>query len=876
MNETASTIQPTIDNRSTLQMTSVSAITSDGLTRVSRRLLVIASLVCGITGVLSADDLAWHDHRFLQMLSRRNLESLARIHATQQRDQATDPDIKARWQHALAELAREEMWFVDGPDRSEILQHNLKASLAIKEITDPLLRFRLRMETGRMVLAESEAALVTAEAGTLYGKQSPSSQVFTAQRLQQLASEIRRLETSNREITGRSSSLNSQQKTRARDELRILIASLKCQKLHWLVGSESINPAQPLNSLNAELEDMVRATRSETSRTQLRLLLADLAARYLSEADYRLKMTPLLSEDADLRPSALVEVRVRYRLRQREIDLAQKDLALTSTLSRLEKQKRLWLVAEVCVGQVEQAVRLNRTAMISAAGNRLNDLMAALPQSDTGTYADAARHCLQKSERILELGPELAALIEQVDISRQLGENEKALQQVSVALKRLPTSQSHSARPALLLIATKLNIDQQLWADAIITGGSAAIEFQQHSLPQKAAAADLLKCFAMAQVIKERPNGRSDYLAALQAHGRKFPRSPTSAIAVKWMLQLTAAASPESAIRVALDRLKQIEASPERTELRATVNQIFWQLLTSLETSSDQQIKTWHDELHQEASVSDQVNSIPTASIYTTIAVQLVLNQATVPQMSSWQQVLANQSAQKPGMQQNLQYQLLNFVLNAKQSVVAETLQQQRQQILQRPSGDQEQAFSYLARVLEVSRKLNRIQPGDIVLARTIDQLALNLLKSTRQPAVVGLKLMPIVSTTASITGDQDAMQRVMTAVSPDRISPEDLLELVPNLSRLSAQAGSQQTTITPALKTVLIDFWQRLVTSQPAGSDLWLEGLIQVGTLSSDTKDIKELKRQFRMANVLYPEWGGAERRVRATAILKRLQNTP
>lgn len=854
--------------------TTKKTLTQASLTLAAMAVLIVVLLFCGTATTLTADDLAWHDHRFMEMLSRSHLDRLARIHATRQRDQATNSDKKAVWQQTLAELARVEMWFADGQDRSEILQNNLKGSLAIKGIKDPLLRFRLSMETGRMIRAESAAALITAEAGSLYGKQRALTLAAVSKRSQQLAGEIQRLETSEREMSGRDSPLNSEQKTRARDELRILLANIKCQKFHWLAAIEPTKLIQPLNALNVELERMTRSTRAPRSKTQLRLLLADLAARYSSSDDYRLKMTPLLSESPYVRPSEVAEIRIRYRLRQREVETAEQYLPITSTLTVLEKQKQLWLAAEVCVGQTTQASRLDDTQMISVARNRLTSLQSVVAESESGTYIDAARRCLQKAERILELGPELAALLEQVDISRQLGENQNALRQIKAALQHLPANESHAARPSLLLIATQLNIDRQLWADAIITGHTAAAEFQHHHIPQKAAAADLLKCFAMAQVINDRPNGRTDYLAALKRHTQNFTDSPTSAIAVKWILQLTTASSPEVAVQVVTERLKTTDDSVERNELLSNAETIFWQLLTTSDMRFDQQIGTWREELHQAA--SSDIDSRLAAGNQTSIAIQLVLNPATVSKLSSWQQMLASQAAQRPSVQQNLQHQLLNFVLSVKLSAPTITLTQQRQQILKRPSAELEQAFYYLTRVLDRSKKLNRIQPGDVFLARTIDQLALNLMKTLKPQATVAIKLLPIISITALMTGDQDAMQQVMAAVSPDRIPKGELQGLVASLSRLSSPSNGKQTAITPKLRSVLINFWKRVITSQPAGSDLWLEGLIQVGTLSSAAKERDQLERQFRMANVLYPEWGDAERKVRATAILNKLQNTP
>lgn len=838
--------------------------------------IITAAMVALLISVkpITADDLAWHDHQFMQSLSVTQLDSLARIHATRQRDQATSPDLKARWQQKLAELARNEMWFADSQDRSEILQHNLKSSLAIEGIQDPLLKFRLRTETGQMIQAESEAALVNAEAGSLYGKQPFNTPSTATKRIQQLESELQRLDASGTAISGRDSPFNSQQKVVARDELRVLIASIKCQNFHWLAATNPTNIAQQLNSLNANLESMLRSTRSDKSKSRLQTLLTELAARYSSEADYRLRMTPLVKEQTDIRAETIAEIRIRYHLRQREIDSAARYLGVTSSSTRLEKQKWLWLACEICIGQIEQAIRLDDAAMISSAKARLKNLQSAIPESEIGTYIDAARRCLQKSQRILDLGPELSTLITQVDNSRQVGDNEKALQQINLALRQLAGDQRHTAKPELLLIATQLNIDLKRWSDAITTSRSAVAEFQQHGMPDKAAAADLLKCFSMAQVIGDRPEGKSEYLTALENHGRTFGESPTSAIAVKWMLQLTLTSSPEVAVRTALQRLKQSKDATERTSLLSTVDELLWQGLTSSETKFDQQLKTWHSELQQVA--TNEWNSKLEAGQHTSIAMQLIVDQPTVSQINSWHQKLIKQATQQTGIEQDLQYQILNLVLNAKQSVVVDNLKQQRLQALQRPSADLWRTLNYLHRILDASGRLNQIQSGDIFLARTIDQLAIRLLNSSDNPAAVALKLLPTISKTASMTGDQDAIQQVMEAVSPDNISPDELQNLVPSLSQLSIKADNQQSTMTEALKTVLIDFWRRLMASQPAGSDLWLEGLIQVGTLESKAENTKDLIRQFQMANVLYPEWGNPQRKIRATNILKRLQASP
>lgn len=849
---------------------SASILTS--LNAAGKQAILLAAAMLLFHQNAAGDDLAWHDHRFMQMLSNAQLNDLARIHATRHRDQSANADVKARWQQKLSELARDEIWFADGQDRSEILQHNLKSSLAIEGIQDPLLKFRLRTETSRMLQAESEAALVIAEATTLYGNQRPSKFQAATKRLQQLKAEIQRLQSTEREINGRGGPFNSQQKLKAREELRILIASLKVQKLHWLAAADASDFNQTLNSVITELESMIRSTRTERPRGQLQVLLADLAARYSTAADYELNMTPLLKEGANGRSSVIAEIQIRYRLRQRETVSAEKYLAVSSTLSRREKQKQLWLACEICVGQIEQSIRLNDAAMTASAKDRLDRLNDAM--TDSGTYIDAAKRCLQKAERVLELGPELAALVEQVDRSKQNGNNEQALQQIKVALNSLSDDDVHAARPALLLIATELNIALNLWQDAIATGGSAATDFQQRGLLDKAAAADLLKCFAMAQVIPQNPEGRAEYLAALQSHTQTFTASSTSAIAVKWMLRLTSVSSPETAVQVALQRLQQTVSASERDELVTTVYEIYWQTLTSGKYEAVGQITQSQSEFFRIA--AEEIKTRLQSGDVTSIAVQLINNPVSVSQISSWQQNLAKRAVRQPSVQQTFRYQLLNFVLNAKQSTVADILNQQRQQLLQQSEAELQQAFHYLARLLEKSEQQKQIQPGDIFLARTIDQLAIALLNSAARPAVVALKLLSTTAITAGMTGDDAAMQRIMAAISPDQIPAEDLKKLVPSLGQLSVRTAGQNSSMTSALRSELINFWRRLITSQPTGSDLWLEALVQLGTLSSQPEDEKELKRQFQMANVLYPEWGNEARKAQATAILERLQAVP
>ncbi|MEP3478042.1 MAG: hypothetical protein ABJZ55_02230 [Fuerstiella sp.] len=858
-------------------MNNATATIKIGLVSTSDRLIFILALITcllssGSSSALLADELAWHDHQFMQMLSRSQLDHLARIHATRQRDQAKDADLKARWQQTLATLARTEMWFASEEDRSEILQHNLKDSLSIHDITDPMLSFYLSIETGRMIQAESEAALVTAESANLYGKKPVPIVTTVQKRFKQLEAEIEKLETMGRRFSGQARSLSSQQKAKARDEIRNLTASLKCQQIYWLAIAKPSTVSQSLRLLNAEIESMTRSTRSATSKMRLQILQADLAARYSSPDDYRLMLTPLLAEDAQVRPSTLAAIRIRFWLRQREVSTAEKNLSISTPLTHLEKQKLLWLATEICVGQSEQASRLDDRKMISSAQNRLNQLTSVIAKSETGTYIRAARRCLQKAELILQLGSELAESIEQVNRSRQQGDNQLALQQISIALQRLPANESQTAKAALLLIATQLNIDQQLWNDAIETGRSAVIEFQHNSLPEKAAAADLLKCFAMAQISQNGPNERADYLAALQTHIQTFSAAPTSAIAVKWALQLTAVSAPETAMQVIIDRLQQTKDQPERDQLVTQANTIFWQELTSSDIKSSQRISIWQRSI-QDAAAKEFALQIANGN-QTLIAVQLVSAPATVQQVTSWLQRLTQFADKKRAVQQDLQHRLLHFTLNAKLSTDVAALKQQRLKILMSTADEQQQSLYFLTRALDQSRSLDTIQLGDAFLARTVDQLAINLLTSQKPNGSVAIKLLPILSNTAQITGDQEAIQQVMAALSPDQIKGEKLQQLVTSLSLLTKQTGNKPVSITPELKSMLMVFWKQLITSQPAGSDLWLEGLVQVGTLSSSTSEMGQLKRQFEMANILYPKWGNAGRKLRAITILGRLKS--
>lgn len=815
-----------------------------------------------------ADDLPWHEQRYIEMLSQKNLDSLAKSHAIKRRDLATDDNEKAHWQLTLAKLSRNQVWFVDSQSRSQMLEQLLKESIPFSEITKPSLRFRLQMESSRIVLIDSTIALITAEASRLYSG-SPHAEVkFVEARLSQLSQEIDRLELSFRQVSSRNSVFQNVQKYEIRSGLRLLIAQLKCQHFHWHAISNSSADTKLLNALNTELDDMLRATRSEATETQLQLLLADLASRYSAPSDYRLRRLTLLSKQSNLRPTEIAEIQIRFLLRQQQIEEAEKLLANPTSLTRLEKERLLWLAAEIAVGRAEQAMRLNDRQLISSAAQRLQTLRTEASHSKGGVLVDATRTCLKDAKRILDLGPQLARTLKSVDLHRQQERPDQALQLVNLALKRLPASHMETQVAALLLTAAELHIALNEWSQAKVRAAAAVEGFTQLKMIDQAAAAHLLKCFAQSRLISNQPDGRSQYLTALQEHCDVYPDSETAAIATAWLFKLTSNSNPDIAITAAIDRLRRSTDPAEQDRLHENIAEELWLILTSDNFQFEARLHAWRDSLVDRA--LDQTIELEDFSgrSQVEIAMALVNGNATTTRLNEWRHRLTWQERNHEGIQTELRFQLLSFTIDSKLSIEAHSIEASRKQLLDRSEDDLKQALWFLARVTNSTSEPGQVQPGDVVLVRTIDQIVLRLIKLSPHPAKIAMECLPIISRTASVTGDQLAMESIMEVVSPEKLTIDGLTDLAPTLAQLA-----EQPAITPQLKHVLTEFWRRVVKSQTAGSELWLEGLVQIGTLTAATSKNDSLLKQFQTANILYPEWGSPKRRAAAAKIMKQLQ---
>jgi hypothetical protein len=159
--------------------------------------------------------------------------------------------------------------------------------------------------------------------------------------------------------------------------------------------------------------------------------------------------------------------------------------------------------------------------------------------------------------------------------------------------------------------------------------------------------------------------------------------------------------------------------------------------------------------------------------------------------------------------------------------------------------------------------------PGSTALA----MFASGLLPAATAPdrtAASLLRDLPILLRLQSCGAPAEPAAAILAALIRQPLTPEQLQQTADVLATVNPRTVGG--AFGPGAAGAA-DFWRRIQGQATAGEPAWLEASLQLAAIAAATNQKNEALRILRTVSVLHPTWGSAERRQRASELLKSLE---
>jgi len=724
----------------------------------------------------------------------------------------------------------------------------------------------------------------------------------------------------------------------AREHIRMAQAQMMLTGFRLAPSEETL----PLISQADDLaEQLAKSATDESLRFQARLIMADIQLEKNDFSGFKLRFGNVSSSatSADQK-AATVAIKIRSLLKQGqpsdallEYGQAVNDgLLISPELQTLRLQsllQRLELLFQLDESK-EQTTLQSSTA---AEFQRWKD------QTIAATHGIWRQRCLRiavQFERVYQVGPETAAELEQVAELVDAGET-KAARQVLNSLIQRPGTRRPKIRAALLLQSGQLAVQLRDWNAAVLDLRNA----RESSLEAKdiagAAAADLLRVYAVGQQWNSRSSdgiSEDTYLKAIDEHLTTFADQPTIRQAQEWRARLLRTSAPlqsaEELLNLAAAELGTNKAKNSTKDANAETavasgHRLYFLCLagdhlleaiakalpkTSEEIAdkeeklnalsarfiSDSNQRSQSQDLASQDSVAQESASQVYGAILETQQLGLNLRERLRIE-ADWKTILADSQRLRTTLSDQLAMMSeLTPQKSASAAADSEIGQLTRHAITICETSILLSGVRQLADAADYESaraSLSALSIGDRF--RVVQQLRRQFTPNGK-PAPGDAQLAHVLiglidsppnekaawSTELRIT--QLRLLRPLTAVVGteavfDRCL-NDLLALPLTDSQISAVAdvvaqsvSSGSAPVSAAAASASRKFWQSVLKKTQPGRDSWLEASLQMAVLAESSGDNKEALKILGVVSVLHPEWGTPARKSRAAELRMRLE---
>ncbi|MEO2017686.1 MAG: hypothetical protein ABGZ53_25305 [Fuerstiella sp.] len=828
------------------------------------------------------------DRLFLRQLTERQFFDLAEQHCVQQMRRAGDVNQQARWQLRLCQTYQQHAWFAASVDRNELLNQSLEqlTDFLKDNIPSPARQLELRLLQARILGQRIQMRIYLSEAGHFFGRRHGAG-ITVATQLSTARPDSSLISVANRAIVIAESLL--EQLDRIRQDLkpemvrkfradgRLVLAEL--YSLKWQLQLSSKNSADDADDTRRQAETFLNLTSRTVSnaatKSTARWIAAELALKTGDTAAFDVKVTALTPSSDPNRPAALL--RVRALLRQQETTEASRLLSTSPDATALARQHLKWLQLEALLGRIELVSQLNDPALMGDATAAFRTAHRKIQPSLRGIFIDCVERTVQRFHLVMEVGGDIANLVEQVEYARATEDAAAALRLIDVAIGRLPTANFDRPRAALLLRAGEFLIEERKWEEAHKRLSRSALLYERMGASSRFAAADLLKVFTLAQLSTQGDPAvtSQEYIAAIEQHISTFAQQPTAHRARQWLLQHIRADDPLRAAMLVVEILNDVEDANRELELLLDCGRLLAAAPTEGHDEDRSDVLHMFGE-HAKAIIvrSDEFQETGLAALGLRVLSFHVAEQA--PGSLDWNGVHLRLNQLRSRLPLTIlsqdaelfeQFTLLEAVTAARMTAPEARLQTALQNLLDLPPTRVANAIAFLH-----SQFVNDDPViGDAWLAQATGSLVRQLLKNEKpnMDAATVLFVLPAVVSASNLTGQYELQDEILVAVTEQAFDNSILISIADTLT--TAGVAKQRTT---ASSSGVRRFWQKVMATNPSGSNSWLEASFQLAKISALHDQPAAARRRLGVVQALYPEWGSAARKRRAAELTKQLRN--
>ncbi|HIE97939.1 MAG TPA: hypothetical protein EYG03_21025 [Planctomycetes bacterium] len=827
------------------------------------------------------------DRLFLRQLTERQFFGLAEQHCVQQMMRAPDVDQQARWQLRLCQTHQQHAWFAAAVDRDDLLNRSLEqlTDFLKDNVPSPARQFELRLQQARILGQSIQMRIYLSEAGHLFGHRN-GMEITVAPLPAAPRPDPSLISVANKGIAIAESLLEQLDQIRKdlepemvrkfRGEGRLALAELYSLKWQLQLASPDFagDADDTLRQAKMLLNLTSRTVGTVGTKLRARWLAAELALKAGDTVEFDLRASALRPSSARDRPTALLQVRAL--LHQQEATEALRLLSTSHDATALASQQLAWLQLEALLGRIELVSQLNDPSLLAEATAAFRTAHRKLEPLIRGIFINCVERTVQRFHLVSEVGADIANLVEQVEFVRATKDSAAALRLIEVAISRLPTTNHDRPRAALLLRAGEFLIEERKWTQAHEHLSRSATLYERMGASSRWAAADLLRIFTLAQLsTRNDPAVTSqEYIAAIEQHLATFAQQPTARRARQWLLQHIRSDDPLRAAMLVLDMLNDAENTDRELELLLDCGRLL-AVAASQSRQSDRRdaLHMFSEHANEITARSDDLEQSDMAALQLRVLSFTVAEQP--PGSLDWNNVDSRLNQLRDRLPLSVlsqdvelfeQFAVLDAVTAARTGSPEPRLKTAMKNLLTLPMASVAHAITFLH-----SQFVNDDSVvGDVWLARTTGTLGRHLLKNEEPnlTAQTVLLVLPAVVSASNITGQHEVQDEILAAVTERAFDNSILIRIADMLS--TADIGQQRTTaISPGVQR----FWLKIIASNPSGSDSWLEASFQLAKISALQDQHDAARRRLGVVQALYPDWGSAARKHRATELRKQLR---
>ncbi|MCH2203341.1 MAG: hypothetical protein MK102_15335 [Fuerstiella sp.] len=837
---------------------------------VSAAVFVLTIHSTAFTQIPSPSRVDTLDREFLDELNRRQLYDLATDYARDRVRRKSSEESQAFWVDQLAVVYRLRTWEESAANRQSLTEQS------IESITEFLQDHTVSPETNLALrFNQIEGLLNLAHINRLLhdvAHLGPKAERHLSRapgvmplidRAAELTDELLRLlEAKRGDLDRQRTILLRERGKRARGKMAVIrfLSSV-------VAAGDDPSGAKIENELRDYLKALEYTGRLLTTRQVAQKLLAELQ---IHSGDIDGLDLTLRQNNSSLNESQRVRFRIRGLLRQGKATSA---LELCDAVSRVSAD----------TGSELSVLRLEALLLLRRMADQLKDLSASERTDEqfaqysemavkwkASVWKDAAMRIVNRYQLIEAVGTEVTELVERVGRLRAAGRLTEALRELQRANRLLPAGAPQQSKAAISLRMGEILIAQQDWKGAIPRLQRAAKLFVACSRSKPASTAELLVAFCMGQEWKRASADqslRSQYFDSLIQHRQRWPQEKTAQQSTDWLVRLTQQIDPLYAAEILAE--KAAEDVPFSERLRRTV-QLGEQLEQARHVVSESRSRKSWSELVDALQILIDTHELMTGELTDQSARLLLLsvslNTGHETETELWEQI-SSQLVEAALVIENIdpvtqnRLSLIRLLSTARTSAESNVLQRQKLRYLSETSGDQLLAAIQLARHLSAGI---RTQPGDKLIAATIDQLIIARISTTSSAEELS-KILKVATLSYRVTNDDSVKIQALNRLISLDPNTEQTMEIAAALEKSTGRR-------TPHQLTEQSTFWKRVRRESKEGSELWLESCVQLARIQAQLGDPDEAARQLRVTSVIYPEWGSEQRRQRVAEFLDAL----